>query len=87
MTQPTGLIDAAGQRLIDLGLSGVVILALGAMFYLLWQARERDRLKADERYEGVQEKRIVEQKAALDAVGKALNTIETTIETLTRSHQ
>ncbi len=81
------LLGAATQRLIDLGLSGVVILALGYAFLRLWDQREKDRLRADERYEAVQEKRIAEQASALDAVGKAVDTVETTIETLTRSHQ
>lgn len=84
---PTSLLDTSAQRLIDLGLSGVALLALGFMFWKLWEARERDRDKAAERYEAVQEKRINEQKVALDAVSKAVNTVETTIETLTRSHQ
>ncbi len=84
---PTSIIDTSAQRLIDLGLSGVALLALGFMFWKLWEARERDREKAAERYEAVQEKRINEQKVALDAVSKAVNTVETTIETLTRSHQ
>lgn len=87
MTPPAGLIDASAQRLIDLGLSGVALLALGFMFWKLWEAREKDRDKAEARYETVQEKRIIEQAAALDAVSKALNTVETTIETLQRSHQ
>jgi Flp pilus assembly protein TadB len=84
---PTSVLDSSAQRLIDLGLSGVALLALGFMFWKLWEARERDRDKAAERYEEVQEKRINEQRAALDAVSKAVNTVETTIETLTRSHQ
>lgn len=84
---PTSVLDSSAQRLIDLGLSGVALLALGFMFWKLWEARERDRDKATERYEEVQEKRINEQRAALDAVSKAVNTVETTIETLTRSHQ
>ncbi len=81
------LLGAATQRLIDLGLSGVVILALAYAFLRLWDQREKDRTRADERYEAVQEKRIAEQASALDAVGKAVDTVETTIETLTRSHQ
>lgn len=87
MTPPAGLIDASAQRLIDLGLSGVALLALGFMFWKLWEARESDRNKAEARYEKVQESRVTEQAAALDAVSKALNTVETTIETLQRSHQ
>jgi uncharacterized protein YlxW (UPF0749 family) len=82
-----GIIDASAQRLIDLGLSGVALLALGFLFWKLWEAREKDRTKAEERYESVQEKRITEQRAALDAVSKAVNTLDTAIETLTRSHQ
>jgi Tfp pilus assembly protein PilO len=87
VTPSPGIIDASAQRLIDLGLSGVALLALGFMFWKLWEAREKDRDKAETRYETVQEKRITEQAAALDAVSKALNTVETTIETLQRSHQ
>lgn len=87
MTPSPGIIDASAQRLIDLGLSGVALLALGFLFWKLWEAREKDRAKAEERYEAVQEKRITEQRAALDAVSKAVNTLDTAIETLTRSHQ
>lgn len=81
------LLGAATQRLIDLGLSGVVILALGYAFLRLWDQREKDREKADARYEAVQEKRITDQATALDAVSKAVDTVETTISTLTRSQQ
>ncbi len=81
------LLGAATQRLIDLGLSGVVIIGLAFAFLRLWDQREKDRTRADERYEAVQEKRIAEQASALDAVGKAVDTVETTNETLTRSHQ
>jgi predicted negative regulator of RcsB-dependent stress response len=87
VTPSPGIIDASAQRLIDLGLSGVALLALGFMFWKLWEAREKDRDKAEARYEKVQESRVTEQAAALDAVSKALNTVETTIETLQRSHQ
>jgi predicted negative regulator of RcsB-dependent stress response len=87
VTPSPGIIDASAQRLIDLGLSGVALLALGWFCWQLWQAREKDRAKAEERYESVQEKRITEQRAALDAVSKAVNTLDTAIETLTRSHQ
>lgn len=87
MTPSPGIFDASAQRLIDLGLSGVALLALGFMFWKLWEAREKDRDKAETRYEKVQESRVTEQAAALDAVSKALNTVETTIETLQRSHQ
>lgn len=87
MTPSPGILDASAQRLIDLGLSGVALLALGFMFWKLWEAREKDRRDAEERYEAVQEKRITEQRAALDAVSKAVNTLDTAIETLTRSHQ
>lgn len=87
MNPSAGIVDASAQRLIDLGLSGVALLALGFMFWKLWEAREKDRRDADARYEGVQEKRITEQRAALDAVSKAVNTLDTAIETLTRSHQ
>lgn len=79
---PTDILGAAGQRLIDLGLSGVVILGLAWFAWQLWKAREADR----ERYEIVQEKRITEQVSALGAVSKAVDTVETTIQTLTRSH-
>jgi predicted negative regulator of RcsB-dependent stress response len=87
VTPSQGIFDASAQRLIDLGLSGVALLALGFMFWKLWEAREKDRDKAEARYEKVQESRVTEQAAALDAVSKALNTVETTIETLQRSHQ
>lgn len=87
MNPSPGIIDASAQRLIDLGLSGVALLALGFMFWKLWEAREKDRRDAESRYESVQEKRITEQRAALDAVSKAVNTLDTAIETLTRSHQ
>lgn len=86
MTPSPGLLDAATQRLVDVGLSGVALLALGFMFWKLWEAREKDRRDADARHEAVQEKRINEQRAALDAVSKAVNTLDTAIETLTRSH-
>lgn len=82
-----GLLDAGAQRLIDVGLSGVALLALGFMFWKLWEAREKDRLDADARYEKVQESRVAEQATALDAVSKALDTVDRTIETLQRSHQ
>jgi len=81
------MLGAATQRLIDLGLSGVVIIGLAVAFLRLWDQREKDRTRAEDRYEMVQEKRIAEQATALDAVGKAVDTVETTIETLTRSHQ
>ena len=81
------LLNAATQRLLDVGLSGVALVALGFMFWKLWEAREKDRGKYEERYEAVQERRIVEQKAALDAVSKAVGTLDTAIETLTRSRQ
>lgn len=87
MTPSPGILDASAQRLIDLGLSGVALLALGFMFWKLWEAREKDRRDAETRYEAVQEKRITEQRAALDAVSKAVNTVETTIDALQRSHQ
>jgi hypothetical protein len=87
VTPSPGIIDASAQRLIDLGLSGVALLALGFLFWKLWEAREKDRDKAEARYETVQEKRLTEQRAALDAVSKAVNTLDTAIETLTRSHQ
>lgn len=83
---PATILDASAQRLIDLGLSGVVILALGFALLKLWEAREKDRDRADTRYETVQEKRIAEQVVALSAVDKAVGTVETTIQTLTRSH-
>ncbi len=87
MTPSPGILDLGAQRLIDLGLSGVALLALGFMFWKLWEAREKDRREAEARYESVQEKRITEQRAALDAVSKAVNTVETTIDALQRSHQ
>lgn len=81
------LVDAAGQRLIDLGLSGIVIMGLCAALVFLWRARERDRDKVD----AVQEKRINEQKVALDAVGKAIASTdanrEALVDALTRSRQ
>lgn len=87
MTQTGDIFGDSAQRLMDLGLSGIALLALGFLFWKLWEARELDRKEASARYEAVQEKRIAEQKTALDAVSKALNTVETTIETLQRSHQ
>ncbi len=77
----------AVTRLIDQGLSGVVILVLLLALWQLWLAREKDRRAADDRYERVQENRIAEQRTALDAVSKALDTVDTTIETLTRNRQ
>lgn len=87
MTPSPGILDASAQRLIDLGLSGVALLALGWFLWQLWKARESDREKADARYETVQEKRVAEQVTALDAVSKAVDTIEATIDRLERSRQ
>lgn len=87
MTPSPGIIDASAQRLIDLGLSGVALLALGWSIWQLWKARESDREKSDARYETVQEKRVAEQATALDAVSKAVDTIEATIDRLERSRQ
>lgn len=87
MTPSPGILDASAQRLIDLGLSGVAVLALAFVCLKLWEAREKDRDRASQLYEVVQEKRINEQKVALDAVSKAVNTLDTAIETLTRSRQ
>lgn len=84
---PGGILDAGAQRLIDVGLSGVALLALGFMFLKLWEAREKDRDRADTRYETVQEKRVSEQATALDAVSKAIDTVDRTIDALERSHQ
>ena len=87
MTPSSDLLGAAGQRLIDVGLSGVGLLALAWAFWKLWEARDRDRIKADERYEAVQEKRIAEQRTALDAIAKVSDTLDRAYERETRSHQ
>ena len=87
MNPSPGIFDASAQRLIDLGLSGVALLALGFVVLKLWEAREKDREKADARYETVQEKRVAEQVTALDAVSKAVETVEATIDRLERSQQ
>lgn len=86
-TAPTDLLGASAQRLLDLGLSGVALLALGWFLWQLWKARESDRARTDARYEAIQEKRIAEQKTALDAVSKAVDTLERVSDTLQRSHQ
>lgn len=84
------LLSAAGQRLIDVGLSGVVILGLCWALVQLWQAREKERLSYAAKVDEVQEKRITEQRVALEAVGKAIASTEANrealVNALTRSH-
>jgi len=78
--EPTGIISAATERLLQYGLLGILVLIFGVVIYVLWRESKTERLAYMAALERLQEARI---KDANDSKAQLLDLVKQCTTALT----